>query len=61
MRRKRKKPQSEAELKNYHLTNFVNEKTFSPIETSDVKKIADAAIKILAGTARSMGIQVTGA
>ncbi len=48
MRRKRKKPQSEAELKNYHLTNFVNEKTFSPIETSDVKKIADAAIKILA-------------
>ena len=47
MRRKRKKLRSEAELKNYHSKNFVNEKTFSPINTSNVKKIANAAVKIL--------------
>ena len=45
---RRKKPLSnKTELKNYGLTNFVNEKSFSPIKTSDLRKIADAAIKIL--------------
>ena len=48
MSRKRRKPKNEAELKNYNLKNFVNEKVYSPIETNNVKKIADAAIKILA-------------
>tara|TARA_B100001057_G_scaffold169742_1_gene170511 strand:- start:17064 stop:18569 length:1506 start_codon:yes stop_codon:yes gene_type:complete len=48
MSRKRRKPKNEAELKNYNLKNFVNEKVYSPIETNSVKKIADAAIKILA-------------
>ena len=47
MSRKRRKPRSEVELKNYKVTNFVNDKIFSPIETSSVKKLADAAIKIL--------------
>ena len=47
MSRKRRKPRSEVELKNYKVTNFVNDKVFSPIETSNVKKLADAAIKIL--------------
>ena len=47
MSRKRRKPQSEVELKNYKVTNFVNDKVFSPIKTSNVKKLADAAIKIL--------------
>ena len=47
MSRKRRKPRSEAELKNYKVTNFVNDKIFSPIETGSVKKLADAAIKIL--------------
>ena len=48
MSRKRRKPKNEAELNNYNLKNFVNEKVYSPIETNNVKKIADAAIKILA-------------
>ena len=48
MSRKRRKPRSEVELKDYKVTNFVNDKVFSPIETSNVKKLADAAIKILA-------------
>ena len=47
MSRKRRKPRSKVELKNYKVTNFVNDKVFSPIETSNVKKLADAAIKIL--------------
>ena len=47
MSRKRRKPRSEVELKSYKVTNFVNDKIFSPIETSSVKKLADAAIKIL--------------
>ena len=47
MSRKRRKPRSDVELKNYKITNFVNDKVFSPIETSNVKKLADAAIKIL--------------
>ena len=47
MSRKRRKPRSEIELKNYKVTNFVNDKVFSPIETSNVKKLANAAIKIL--------------
>jgi len=47
MRRKRKKSGSEVEIKNCKLTSFVNNKIFSPIETNNVKKIADAAIKIL--------------
>ena len=44
---KRRKPRSEVELKNYKVANFVNNKIFSPIETSNVKKLADSAIKIL--------------
>ena len=48
MRSKRRKTRNQDEVKNYKLTAFVNEKTYSPIETSNVKKIADAAIKILA-------------
>ena len=47
MSRKRRKPRSEVEKKNCKVTNFVNDKVFSPIETSNVKKLADAAIKIL--------------
>ena len=47
MSRKRRKPRSEVELKNYKITSFVNGKIFSPIETGSVKKLADAAIKIL--------------
>ena len=47
MSRKRRKPRSEVELKNYKVTNFVNDKVSSPIETSNVKELADAAIKIL--------------
>ena len=47
MSRKRRKPRSDVELKNYKVTNFVNDKVFSPIETSNLKKLADAAIKIL--------------
>ena len=48
MSRKRRKPRNEAELKNYNLKNFINEKKFSPIEASKIKKIAKAAVKILA-------------
>ena len=48
MRSKRRKTRNQDELTNYKLTAFVNEKTYSPIETNNVKKIADAAIKILA-------------
>ena len=47
MSRKKRKPRSEAELKDYKVTNFVNDKVFSQIETSNVKKLANAAIKIL--------------
>ena len=47
MSRRKRKPSNKTELKNYGLTNFVNEKSFSPIKTSDVTKIADAAVKIL--------------
>ena len=47
MNRRKRKPSNKTELKNYGLTNFVTEKSFSPIKTSDVKKIADAAVKIL--------------
>ena len=47
MSRKRRKPRSEVELKNFKVTNFVNDKIFSPIETGSVKKLADAAIEIL--------------
>ncbi len=48
MSRKRRKPRSEAELKNHSFKNFKNERTFSPIGISHLKKIAQAAIKILA-------------
>ena len=48
MSRKRRKPRYEAELKNYNLKSFINKKKFSPIDASNIKKIADAAIKILA-------------
>ena len=47
MSRRKRKPSNQTELKNYGLTNFVNEKSFSPIKTSDVTKIAAAAVKIL--------------
>ena len=47
MSRRKRKPSNKTELKNFGLTNFVNEKSFSPIKTSDVTKIADAAVKIL--------------
>ena len=53
MSRRKRKPSNKTELKNFGLTNFVNEKTFSPIKTSDVTKIADAAIKILTGIGMS--------
>ena len=47
MSRKRRKSRSEVELKNFKVTNFLNDKIFSPIETDNVKKLADAAIRIL--------------
>ena len=47
MSRKRRKPRSETEFKNFDLTNFINKKAFSPVTTSNVKKIATAAVKIL--------------
>ena len=53
MSRRKRKPSNKNELQNFGLTNFVNEKTFSPIKTSDVTKIADAAIKILTGIGMS--------
>ena len=53
MSRRQRKSNNKTELKNYGTTNFVNEKTFSPIKTSDVTKIADAAVKILTGIGMS--------
>ena len=47
MSRKRRKSRSEVELKNFKVANFLNDKIFSPIETDNVKKLADAAIRIL--------------
>ena len=48
MSRKRRKPKTETSTTKINLTKLVNEKTFSPIDISNVKKIADASIKILA-------------
>mgnify|MGYP007000284324 len=48
MRSKRRKTRNQDDLSKFKLRGFVNEKTYSPIETTNVKKIADAAIKILA-------------
>ena len=48
MSRKRRKSKTETSTAKINLTKLVNEKTFSPIDISDVKKIADASIKILA-------------
>ena len=48
MSRKRRKSKTETSTAKINLTKLVNEKTFSPIDISSVKKIADASIKILA-------------
>lgn len=48
MRSKRRKIRKQDDPSKSKLTAFVNEKTYSPIGTNNVKKIADAAIKILA-------------
>ncbi len=47
MSRKRRKPKTETSTTKINLTKLVNEKTFSPLDISNVKKIADSSIKIL--------------
>ena len=47
MNRKRRKSKSQSELKNHNFTKLVNNKTFSPIEIGNLRKISDSAIRIL--------------
>jgi len=48
MRSKRRKTRNQDDLSKFKLKAFINEKTYSPIGINNVKKIADAAIKVLA-------------
>ena len=47
MNRKRRKSKGQSEVKNHNLTKLVNDKTFSPIEIGNLRKISDSAIRIL--------------
>ena len=45
--RKRRKSKGQSEIKNHNFTKLVNDKTFSPIEIGNLRKISDSAIRIL--------------
>ena len=47
MSRKRRKSKGESEAKNHNFTKLLNDKTFSPIEIGNLRKISDSAIRIL--------------
>ena len=47
MSRNRRRSRNEPDLKVFNFTNLVNKEIFTPIETSNVKKIAAVSIKIL--------------
>ena len=47
MNRKRRKSKGQSEVKNHNFTKLVNDKTFSPIEIGNLRKISDSAIRIL--------------
>ena len=44
MSRKRRKSKGESEAKNHNFTKLLNNKTFSPIEIGNLRKISDSAI-----------------
>ena len=47
MSRKRRKSKGGSEAKKHNFTNLVNDKTFSPIEIGNLRKISGSAIRIL--------------
>ena len=47
MNRKRRKSKRQSEVKNHNFNKLVNDKTFSPIEIGNLRKISESAIRIL--------------